>query len=105
MILEKGPARVPRVLKYQGTQDVRDVKGRSVLTKKGSVEQEDVWTYEKEWMNQEGRVVVEAERGIQPALRVDQVLVWRDLREAYECVRANKSHWRLWRRIRCIFLD
>jgi hypothetical protein len=38
-------------------------------------------------------------------LRVGEVIVWRDLNEAFDCVTSNLENWSFWIGIRAIFLD
>jgi hypothetical protein len=86
-------ARLPQVWKKQGTIPLVDNDGVQVLDSRGRPKQTD-------------RVVaVDAVKITRPVLRVRQVMIWRDLDEAYNCVMAHLDDDSLWLQLRVIALD
>ena len=69
------------------------IDGNPIPNEKNGVEQVEHFTLEDEVVLSSG------------PLKVGEVIVWRDLNEAFDCVTSNLENWPFWIGIRAIFLD
>lgn len=86
-------AQVPQHMQKQGTVDKLDGDGNPVPDRRGQTRQVDIIA------------LVDVVTLTGPALHVGELLVWRDLDEAYACVMANLRNDNLWLQLRLITLD
>jgi len=85
-------ARLPWRMVKQGTVTELDEDGNPVPDSRGG-------------FRQVPRLVRQAEMTFDPPLRVNEVLIWRDLNEAHRCVVDNVGNTQFWRQVKVILLD